>query len=807
MSEQIYTGLSQQEVEERIQKGFVNKVTVSTEKTTWQIIQSNVFTYFNFIFFVLALLLIIVQSWNNLLFLPIVIINSLIGIVQELRARKILSNMQLLHHYTAIAVRDGKEIQLETKDLVQDDIVLFSTGDQIYADAKIVSGELKVNESQLTGEADEIAKQISDTVMSGSFVVSGKAYARLEKVGDESYINQLTLKAKEVSGKEESEMVRSVNNLVKVIGFLIIPLGLLLFFQSYVTNHESFQVSIVSTVGAIIGMIPEGLYLLMTLALALGAASLARQQVLLNSMKGIESLSRVDVLCVDKTGTITENTMKVAQVLSVQQDNNASQEALKQYLAASPDENETIAAIRDFFVSEVVEKAWTVVKTFPFSSKTKFGAISFKEGNFILGAPEFVLKEKLEEYRSYFQQYVESGSRVLVFAESKDQPFTGDLTQTVEPLLFILLENPIRENAADTFSYFDVQGVEVKVISGDNPVTVAAVAAKAEIPHAENYVDAQNLDTDEKITQAVEKYTVFGRVTPQQKQKLVQALQANQHKVAMTGDGVNDAPALKTADIGIGMGITGTEVSKGASDMILADDNFATIIVAVEEGRKVFSNIQKTIQYLLSANTAEVLTIFLATLFGWDVLQPVHLLWINLVTDTFPAIALGVESAEPGVMTHKPRGRKSSFFSGGVMSSIIYQGLLQGALVLGVYAYALMNPVHVGDMRAIHADALTMSFATLGLIQLFHAFNVKSVYQSLLTVGPFKSKTFNWSILVSFILLASTILVEPLEGIFHVTKLDLSQWAAVLIGSFSMIIIVEIVKFVQRKLGMDKNAI
>ena len=251
------------------------------------------------------MLLVIVQSWNNLLFLPILIINSLIGIVQELRARKILSNMQLLHHYTAIAVRDGKEIQLETKDLVQDDIVLFSAGDQIYADAKIVSGELKVNESQLTGEADEIAKQISDTVMSGSFVVSGKAYARLEKVGDESYINQLTLKAKEVSGKEESEMVRSVNNLVKVIGFLIIPLGLLLFFQSYVTNHESFQVSIVSTVGAIIGMIPEGLYLLMTLALALGSASLARQQVLLNSMKGIESLSRVDVLCVDKTGTIT----------------------------------------------------------------------------------------------------------------------------------------------------------------------------------------------------------------------------------------------------------------------------------------------------------------------------------------------------------------------------------------------------------------------------------------------------------------------------------------------------------------------
>ncbi|PRT69354.1 ATPase P [Streptococcus anginosus] len=643
MSEQIYTGLSQQEVEERIQKGLVNKVTVSTEKTTWQIIQSNVFTYFNFIFFVLALLLIIVQSWNNLLFLPIVIINSLIGIVQELRARKILSNMQLLHHYTAIAVRDGREIQLETKDLVQDDIVLFSAGDQIYADAKIVSGELKVNESQLTGEADEIAKQISDTVMSGSFVVSGKAYARLEKVGDESYINQLTLKAKEVSGKEESEMVRSVNNLVKVIGFLIIPLGLLLFFQSYVTNHESFQVSIVSTVGAIIGMIPEGLYLLMTLALALGAASLARQKVLLNSMKGIESLSRVDVLCVDKTGTITENTMKVAQVLSVQQDKNASQEALKQYLAASPDENETIAAIRDFFVSEVVEKAWTVVKTFPFSSKTKFGAISFKEGNFILGAPEFVLKEKLEEYRSYFQQYAESGSRVLVFAESKDQPFTGDLTQTVEPLLFILLENPIRENAAETFSYFDVQGVEVKVISGDNPVTVAAVATKAEIPHAENYVDAQNLDTDEKITQAVEKYTVFGRVTPQQKQKLVQALQANQHKVAMTGDGVNDILAMKTADCSIAME-SGNDATKQIAQVVLLDSDFSHMPHIVTEGRRVVNNIQRSASLFLVKNIFSISLAILSSLFAFTYpLQASQVSLISAFTIGIPGFMLALE--------------------------------------------------------------------------------------------------------------------------------------------------------------------
>ncbi|WP_049494040.1 cation-translocating P-type ATPase [Streptococcus constellatus] len=643
MSKEILTGLSQKEVKARVQKGLVNEVTVSTEKTTWQIIQSNVFTYFNFIFFVLAMLLVIVQSWNNLLFLPIVIINSLIGIVQELRARKILSNMQLLHHYTAIAVRDGKEIQLETKDLVQDDIVLFSAGDQIYADAKIVSGELKVNESQLTGEADEIAKQISDTVMSGSFVVSGKAYARLEKVGDESYINQLTLKAKEVSGKEESEMVHSVNNLVKAIGFLIIPLGLILFFQSYVTNHESFQVSIVSTVGAIIGMIPEGLYLLMTLALALGAVSLARQKVLLNSMKGIESLSRVDVLCVDKTGTITENTMKVTQIFSVHQNENTSREALKQYLAASPDENETIAAIRNFFVSEIAKESWAVLSTFPFSSKNKFGAICFNEGTFILGAPEFVLKEKLEEYRSYIQKYAESGTRVLVFAESKEQPFTGDLIQTIEPLLFILLENPIRENAAETFSYFNVQGVEVKVISGDNPVTVAAVAAKAEIPHADNYIDAQTLDTDEKITQAVEKYTIFGRVTPQQKQKFVQALQANQHKVAMTGDGVNDILAMKTADCSIAME-SGNNATKQIAQVVLLDSDFSHMPHIVTEGRRVVNNIQRSASLFLVKNMFSISLAILSSLFAFTYpLQASQISLISAFTIGIPGFMLALE--------------------------------------------------------------------------------------------------------------------------------------------------------------------
>ena len=373
--------------------------------------------------------------------------------------------------------------------------------------------------------------------------------------------------------------------------------------------------------------------------------------------------------------------------------------------------------------------------------------------------------------------------------------------------------DPERPEAAEAVRVAKEAGIRPIMITGDHQDTAEAIAKRLGIIDAndtEGHVltgAELNELSDEDFEKVVGQYSVYARVSPEHKVRIVKAWQKQGKVVAMTGDGVNDAPALKTADIGIGMGITGTEVSKGASDMILADDNFATIIVAVEEGRKVFSNIQKTIQYLLSANTAEVLTIFLSTLFGWDVLQPVHLLWINLVTDTFPAIALGVEPAEPGVMNHKPRGRKASFFSGGVLSSIIYQGVLQAAIVMSVYGLAIAYPVHVGDNHAIHADALTMAFATLGLIQLFHAYNVKSVYQSILTVGPFKSKTFNWSILVSFILLMATIVVEPLEGIFHVTKLDLSQWGIVMAGSFSMIIIVEIVKFVQRKLGLDKNAI
>ena len=372
--------------------------------------------------------------------------------------------------------------------------------------------------------------------------------------------------------------------------------------------------------------------------------------------------------------------------------------------------------------------------------------------------------------------------------------------------------DPERPEAAEAVRVAKEAGIRPIMTTGDHQDTAEAIAKRLGIIDPNDTEDhvftgaELNELSDEEFQKVFKQYSVYARVSPEHKVRIVKAWQNEGKVVAMTGDGVNDAPSLKTADIGIGMGITGTEVSKGASDMVLADDNFATIIVAVEEGRKVFSNIQKSIQYLLSANMAEVFIIFFATLFGWDVLQPVHLLWINLVTDTLPAIALGVEPAEPGIMTHKPRGRQSNFFDGGVFGAIIYQGILQTILVLAVYGWGLIFPEH-HTQGAIHADALTMAFATLGLIRLLHAFNVKSVYQSVFKVGLFRNQTFNWAIPVAFVLLMATIVVPGFNNLFHVSHLSLTQWLAVIVGSFLIVVLVELVKAIQRALGKDKDAI
>ena len=700
MNQKQLQGLSQDQVEERRLKGLTNQVGISTERTTWQIIRSNIFTYFNFIFLVLAILLVVVQSWNNLLFVPIVVINSLIGIFQELRARKVLRKMQLLHTISATVIRDGEEHVIPVEELVQDDIVKFSTGNQIYADGQILSGSLKANESQLTGEADEIEKNPGDEVLSGSFVVAGQAYARLDKVGDQAYINQLAKEAKEISGVEESKMVHAVNRLVQIVGILIIPLGLLLFFRSFISNQETLQVSVTSTVGAIVGMIPEGLYLLMTLALVLGAVRLAKQQVLLNSMKGIETLSRVDVLCVDKTGTITENEMAVSQLIPVVDQKEFALEALSQYLEASQDSNDTIETLRAYPGIEKSGQAWSIKRQYPFSSKNKYAAVAFDQGIFVLGAPEYVLRQDLERYQSYVQDAAEQGARVLIFGRYQGKTLGEELEAAVDPLVVIILDNPVRKNAAETFAYFKEQGVTVKVISGDNPITVAAVAKKAEIPHADNFVDARTLDTDEKIIQAAETYTVFGRVSPEQKQKLVQALQDQGHNVAMTGDGVNDILAMKKADCSIAME-SGNDAPKQIAQVVLLDSDFSHMPHIVAEGRRVVNNIQRSASLFLVKNIFSILLALTSTIFAFTYpLQASQMSLISGFTIGIPGFLLALEPNKERI-----RGR-------------FLEIVLKNALPAAIVDYlAVLVAVYCGRWLGLsHREISTSSIALLAVV-------------------------------------------------------------------------------------------
>lgn len=700
MNQKQLQGLSQDQVEERRLKGLTNQVGISTERTTWQIVRSNIFTYFNFIFLVLAILLVVVQSWNNLLFVPIVVINSLIGIFQELRARKVLRKMQLLHTISATVIRDGEEHVIPVEELVQDDVVKFSTGNQIYADGQILSGSLKANESQLTGEADEIEKNPGDEVLSGSFVVAGQAYARLDKVGDQAYINQLAKEAKEISGVEESKMVHAVNRLVQIVGILIIPLGLLLFFRSFISNQETLQVSVTSTVGAIVGMIPEGLYLLMTLALVLGAVRLAKQQVLLNSMKGIETLSRVDVLCVDKTGTITENEMAVSQLLPVADQKEFALEALSQYLEASQDSNDTIETLRAYPGIEKSCQAWSIKRQYPFSSKNKYAAVAFDQGIFVLGAPEYVLRQDLERYQSYVQDAAEQGARVLIFGCYQGKTLGEELEAAVDPLMVIILENPVRKNAAETFAYFKEQGVTVKVISGDNPITVAAVAKKAEIPHADNYVDARSLDTDEKIVQAAEIYTVFGRVSPEQKQKLVQVLQSHGHNVAMTGDGVNDILAMKKADCSIAME-SGNDATKQIAQVVLLDSDFSHMPHIVAEGRRVVNNIQRSASLFLVKNIFSILLALTSAIFAFTYpLQASQMSLISGFTIGIPGFLLALEPNKERI-----RGR-------------FLEVVLKNALPAAIVDYlAVLVAVYCGHwLELSHKEISTSSIVLLAVV-------------------------------------------------------------------------------------------
>lgn len=641
MQETKITGLTSAEVQRRMQNGQVNKAVDDQSKTTKQIIRENVFTYFNLIFAVLAILLTVVGAWNDLTFLPVIILNTIIGIVQEIRAKKVLSKLNVMNAAEITVIRDGKEQTIPIEQLVKDDVILLKTGDQIPADAKVLSGEIRVNESLLTGESDEITKSKDASLMSGSFVVSGRACAVLKKVGKDSYISKLTLQAKAMDSTEQSEMVRSINRLVKWVGIIIIPLGIALFSQSYFMNHAELKQSITSMEAALIGMIPEGLYLLTTLALALSAMRLARCEVMLHDMKSVETLARVNVLCVDKTGTITEPKIAVEKAIKSKNYSGALDSQIADFAKNMPADNATMKAVHAYFKNG----QRTADSILPFTSVNKYSGVIFGQRTLLIGAPEMVLRQQFDEYKNEFEKYAAQGYRVLIVADYPDILTEDDsaLKEKVTVLGYILLSNPIRKEAKSTFAYFAKQGVNIKVISGDNPVTVARVAKQAGISGSDKYIDAEQIH-DGEYEKAVQEYNVFGRVKPEQKRKFVTALQKLGNKVAMTGDGVNDILAMKKADCSIAMA-SGNSAAVQASQVVLLDSNFAKMPQVVNEGRRVVNNIQRSASLFLVKNIFSFLMAIFSLVMTINYpLQPSQITLISAFTIGLPSFLLALES-------------------------------------------------------------------------------------------------------------------------------------------------------------------
>lgn len=706
-----FNGLTVAEVNARIEAGKINIADDSSDRTTGKIIRDNLLTYFNLIFLVITVLLCIAGAFRDLTFLPIIIGNILIGIVQELRAKKTLDKMKILNAGHAVVIRDGKRQKVTAEELVIDDLVWLSSGDAICADSVVVSGEITVNESMLTGEADGIVKKENEELLSGSFVVSGEGYARLTRVGNDSYISKLTNEAKALKKGEESEMIRSINMFVKVIGIIIIPMSVILFVQAFVFRNASFRTSITSMVASIIGLIPEGLYLLTTLALAVSMMKLAKDKVLLHDMKSIESLARVDVLCVDKTGTITKPEMTVTEIVSCDDSMN---EVFTDYVMSSIDNNATAVALKKYLNdNNVMNGKRTASKVYPFNSTVKYGAMAFNGDYYVLGAPEFIIKTGFNNLKDDISQYTTKGYRVIVLAKAESLTRDGVIDGEILPLGFVVLANEIRDNAVETFTYFKEQGVAIKVISGDNPATVSEVARQAGIENAEKYVDASTLTDNLMISEAIAKYTVFGRVTPKQKQQFVKALKMQGHTVAMTGDGVNDILALKDADCSVAMA-SGSEATAQAAQIVLLDSDFSRMPEIVLEGRRVVNNVQRSASLFLVKNIFSLLlTIFSTVLMISYPLMPSQVSLISMFTIGIPGFLLALEPNKSRIKGH---------FLGNVLLKALPAGLTDFFAVS-----ALVICGHVFNIPSTDiATASTLLIAVVGfmiMIKISHPFN------------------------------------------------------------------------------------
>lgn len=669
------SGLSAEQVRRRFAQGADNYKVESSTLSVSEIVRSNICTYFNLVFAVIAVLLAIVGAWSDMLFLPIIVANTCIGIIQEVHSKKVLDKLSILNAPHAVVIRDGKRQEIPADQLVLDDIVEFSAGSQIPADAKVVSGELQVNESLITGESDEIEKREGDSLLSGSFVVSGKACARLEKVGKDSYISKLTLQATKSKKGEQSEMIRSLNYLIMVMGIIIIPIGIALFVQSFIYNEGTFHDSITGMVAAIIGMIPEGLYLLTSVALAVSSVRLAQKKVLIHDMKCIETLARVNVLCVDKTGTITEPGMHVYDfsVLDGTDQLEISQ-LLADFVAAQEKDNATMEALKAHFSNGSGMRAREV---YSFSSETKYSGAVMNDGkSYVIGAPEFVLRGQFAQYQEQIATYSSKGYRVLVFAQYEGTLDRKPLTEPVLPLCFVMLANPIRKGAKETFTYFAENDVDIKVISGDNPLTVSVIAAEAGIVGAERFVDASTLKEKEDYYRAVEEYTVFGRVTPSQKRMLVQALKEHKKTVAMTGDGVNDVLALKDADCSVAMA-SGSEAASNVAQLVLLDSDFSRMPSVVAEGRRVVNNIERTAALYIVKNIFSMLLAIFSVILMLDYpLEPSQVSLISMFTIGIPSFVLALEPNKELIRGHFLTNVLVRALPAGLTDFIVVSGLV-----------------------------------------------------------------------------------------------------------------------------------
>ena len=861
------SGLSSQEAASRLEKYGANTLQEGKKKS---LLEKFVDQFKDFMILVLLVAAVVSMFAHSgepdptdaIIILAVVLLNAILGVFQESKAEEAIEALKKMASPVASVLRDGHVEHVKGEDIVVGDIVILEAGDVVPADMRLFEvNTVKIEESALTGESVPVDKDLviptgdevgigdrTNMAFSSTNVTYGRAVGVVTSTGMNTEVGKI---ANMLANTEEGKTPLQENQdaLGKWLTIMILVIAVIIFVVGMLRGNEWTHM-LLTAIAIAVAAIPEGLPAISTIILALGTQKMAQRNALVRKLPAVETLGGVEIICSDKTGTLTLNQMTVEKMVYDNEIHDASEEISNDNMALrvmnlandtkiSQDNSLLGDPTETAMVQYGLDKKYDVreelvniprVAEVPFDSTRKLMTTihQLEDGKYLVatkGAPDMLLDrvtkiEKHGEVSAFTEddrttlmklnkEMATQALRVLAMAYKviDTLPETIDTDSIEHDLIFaglVGMIDPERKEAAAAIKVAQSAGIRTIMITGDHRDTAQAIAKRLGIlrPDQEDGVltgGELNDISDEELERTVETYSVYARVSPEHKVRIVKAWQKNGKVVSMTGDGVNDAPSLKQADIGVGMGITGTEVSKGASDMVLADDNFETIVVAVEEGRKVFANIQKAVQYLLSANFGEVMTMFVATMAGWSILEPIHILWINLVTDVFPAIALGLEEAEADIMNHPPRGKSSNFLSNGVLPSIFYQGFFEGGITLFVFWYA----THIANWGNPVGE--TMAFATLGLIQLFHAFNVKSVYKSLGEVGAFKNKMFNYAILLSAVMLLSVMVIPGLTTVFDVATLTAGQWLFVVGSAFSIVPIVEIAKAIMRAMGMDKD--